>query len=141
MNLYDFSERNNCEMGILVHRDLDGDIYNDAVQEVKSILDSPHVQLKRGPKSTLNALGRIFADAANALADDVAGPPASKKGFCIRCGTKIGLNPEYPYCPECYGKWAAYRNPQYKEKYCHECGKADNASKARPICKACYAKR
>lgn len=39
MNLYEFSERNNREMGILVEKDKDMEIYKDAIKESESIIN------------------------------------------------------------------------------------------------------
>lgn len=44
MNLYEFSEKNNREMGILIHSDeYDQHLYEDAVKEVNSIIKSSEV--------------------------------------------------------------------------------------------------
>jgi hypothetical protein len=40
MNLYEFSERNNREMGLLIEKDVDLHIYNDALKEIESIKNS-----------------------------------------------------------------------------------------------------
>lgn len=40
MNLYEFSERNNREMGLLIERDGDGEIFNDTLKEIESIKNS-----------------------------------------------------------------------------------------------------
>ena len=39
MNLYEFSEKNNDEMGVLVSREDDEDLYNEIFKESKAILD------------------------------------------------------------------------------------------------------
>ncbi len=43
MNLYEFSERNNREMGILIDRRKDRQIYKDAIEEVNSILNTAKI--------------------------------------------------------------------------------------------------
>ncbi|SFN37317.1 phospholipase D family protein [Salegentibacter flavus] len=40
MNLYEFSERNNREMGLLIERDRDSEIFNDTLKEIASIKNS-----------------------------------------------------------------------------------------------------
>jgi hypothetical protein len=40
MNLYEFSERNNREMGLLIERDRDSEIFNDTLKEIESIKNS-----------------------------------------------------------------------------------------------------
>lgn len=37
MNLYEFSERNNREMGLLIERASDIDIYEETLREIESI--------------------------------------------------------------------------------------------------------
>lgn len=37
MNLYEFSEKNNREMGILIEKNVDNEIYNDTLKEISSI--------------------------------------------------------------------------------------------------------
>lgn len=40
MNLYEFSERNNREMGLLIEKDKDIEIFNDTLREIESIKNS-----------------------------------------------------------------------------------------------------
>lgn len=40
MNIYEFSEKNNREMGILVEKDKDFELYSSAIKEVYSIIGS-----------------------------------------------------------------------------------------------------
>ncbi|WP_321321629.1 phospholipase D family protein [Labilibaculum sp.] len=44
MNLYEFSERNNREMGLLIEKDMDLEIYNDTLKEIDSIRNSSEVK-------------------------------------------------------------------------------------------------
>jgi phosphatidylserine/phosphatidylglycerophosphate/cardiolipin synthase-like enzyme len=153
MNMYEFSEKTNREMGVLVRKDLDNQIYNDALKEVRSILDSAEeigketkskpakpATSRRQPESqtTFVAAGRAVLDRVGAQA--VASANSSVEGHCIRCGREINLDPERPYCSECYGKWATWKNPSYTEHYCHCCGKADKSSMLYPLCRSCYQK-
>ncbi|MBN2747561.1 MAG: phospholipase D family protein [Bacteroidales bacterium] len=65
MNLYEFSERNNREMGILAERETDGEIFNDAIREIESIINSSIAEkntsqpIKIETKSNNNAKGEI----------------------------------------------------------------------------------
>jgi hypothetical protein len=154
MNMHEFSEKTNREMGVLVRKDLDNQIYNDALKEVKSILDSSEENGKetkskpekpatsgRQPKSQSSFVtaGMAVLDRVGALAVGFAN--SSVEGHCIRCGREIDLDPERPYCSECYAKWANWKNPSYTEQYCHCCGKADKSSMLYPLCRSCYQKR
>ena len=44
MNLYEFSERNNREMGILIERETDKQIFKDTLKEIESIKNSSELQ-------------------------------------------------------------------------------------------------
>ncbi|RKE95098.1 phospholipase D family protein [Ichthyenterobacterium magnum] len=46
MNLYEFSEKNNREMGILIHKDTDYEIFNDSLIEIESIINNSELKLK-----------------------------------------------------------------------------------------------
>ena len=48
MNLYEFSERNNREMGILIEKSTDIEIYKETLKEIESIKNSS--ELKNSPK-------------------------------------------------------------------------------------------
>jgi phosphatidylserine/phosphatidylglycerophosphate/cardiolipin synthase-like enzyme len=61
-------------------------------------------------------------------------------GFCIRCGKEIKLNPERPFCSDCYKKWAVHNNFEYSERFCHACGEMKKTSCARPLCTSCYSR-
>lgn len=178
MNMYEFSENTNTEMGVLIDKDVDSVIYGGAVREVDSILNhSEHKSIRRAgqavgkvastpdtterarrqPKSRarkqvasqgkeskspsgLAAAGKAIIEFAGALVN--GGTSTPNKGYCIRCARAIGLDPERPYCPECYRKWAVWKKRTYTEKYCHQCGNANEASvktsMAQPSCGACY---
>jgi len=57
-------------------------------------------------------------------------------GFCIRCGKAIPLNPNKPYCLDCYWEWNKWGNPFYQENFCHLCGQQINGiSMQDPICR------
>lgn len=134
MNMFEFSEKKNREMGVLVGRDEDSQIYSEAVAEVESILG--HSELKSKPGG-LAAVGKAFLDAVNVLADDVVGA-ASDSYYCIGCGHQSER--DHPYCPGCYAKWAAYKSRARKQGYCHRCRKPDKVSFDYPLCQACYEK-
>lgn len=135
MNLHQFSEKANREMGVLLRKDEDNGIYSEAFKEVQSILDSAE-QIRIKSPSSLAAAGKAVLGFAGALADTLADTP--NRGHCIRCVRVIELDPKRPYCAECYAIWAEYKKKTYTEKYCHECGKAAKSSMARPLCSACY---
>jgi len=128
MNLYDFSQQNNNEMGIYVTLDDDPKLYQDIHNEVTSLIrTSEHVAIsiekvepnKKYPKIKFSK---------------------GKDGHCIRCDAKIKLNPEHPLCAKCYKSWSKYSDPKYEEKFCHICGKDNKSSLEKPVCYPCYKK-
>ena len=158
MNLHEFSEKANREMGVLVKRGEDNNLYNEAIKEVQSIRGSAEeirhvspsgwaakeVQSIRGPAEEIRpvspsgwaAAGKAVMGLAGALADSLTGTP--NKGYCIRCAQAIEFDPKRPYCAECYAIWAEYKKKTYTEKFCHQCGKHNKGSMSKPLCRVCY---
>ena len=127
MNLYDFSQVNNNEMGIYVTKDEDpslySDIYNEAMRLVR-VSDEIKISVTQVPKTDLPA--------------KVQSAKSDTSGFCIRCGTEIKLNPMIPYCGNCYKAWKKFSNEEYEEKQCHICGKENKSTLVKPTCYDCY---
>lgn len=123
MNMYDFSEKNNREMGVLIERSKDIQVFKDAVDETKSIIDSSvRIHFTQKNKQVL-----------------VKGSKYSAKiGYCIRCRAAITLNPEKPLCEDCYEIWNVYNNIDFKENHCHGCGTTGPSSFRYPQCQDCY---
>ena len=122
MNLHEYSQKNNDEMGILVERQEDPDLYAAIAAEAE--------RLKNPDPS---------ASPAKAAAPTQQKKP--RKGFCIRCGNELAANPKKPYCTTCRKSWNRYKNREYEEKYCHECGKEHATSMASPLCPDCSRRR
>ena len=122
MNLYEFSQSNNDEMGILVSKKDDEKLYNEILKE--------SMRLVRTSEEIRVTVARIEADEnvkvdSRAQAAGTKPQPAltiPKNGFCIRCKAVIPANPERPYCNNpCYASWKRFGNKEYEEKYCHIC--------------------
>jgi hypothetical protein len=141
MNMYAFSEKNNREMGILVRKDSETDrkLYEDAMKEINSILDSaiPDTSAIGG---SLMEMGKALKDIFVPLSGKNSRRSGLKHGFCIRCRKEIINNPDKPYCSECYNSWSEWKNPDYIEKFCHSCGKRDDSSMLYPLCRPCFQK-
>lgn len=129
MNLYDFSQVNNYEIGIHINRTEDEELYNDLYDEVMRILRSSN-----GEKISTG----IVLQGNGKLKERIVKTTPSDTGFCIRCKTKIILNPLFPYCSECFSSWKKYKNAEYEEKYCHICSKPNKSSMIKPSCYDCY---
>jgi phosphatidylserine/phosphatidylglycerophosphate/cardiolipin synthase-like enzyme len=106
MNLYEYSQQNNQEMGIKVDKATDPGLYDEIAAESLRIIriSDEHPFKKRRVPS----------------------------GYCIHCRTKIPLNIENPLCDACYTVWKGDKDSQ--EHYCHICGKESETSFENPIC-------
>jgi phosphatidylserine/phosphatidylglycerophosphate/cardiolipin synthase-like enzyme len=133
MNMYEFSEKTNREMGVLIDRIKDKDLFEKAVAETLSILQSSEpIQLKKSERQTTSQ-----------IKSDSNGLPKSKyqkqlRGYCIRCERRIDYNPEKPYCVDCFSIWAQFGNPDYTENVCHRCGEYEETSMNRSQDRNCY---
>ncbi len=131
MNLYEFSQVNNQEMGIYVTKANDPQLYDEIYNEARRLIrisDEVRLSAEKIVEPKIKTAEKINDKKVT----------NEKNGFCIRCKKEIALNPSAPYCIECYKNWKKYENPTYQEKYCHICGK-DNASMMnKPVCYDCY---
>ena len=124
MNLYEFSERNNREMGIFITKKMDEEIFKEAVSETHSIIKS----------STLISTMVVMKPELKTLTTK------SKTGFCIRCKLDIENSNKKPYCNECYKSWGFWNNTLFIEKYCHNCASEHETSMENPYCDSCNSK-
>jgi hypothetical protein len=127
MNMYEFSEKTNREMGVLIDCVKDKELFEKAKLETESIINSADFeQLKKQDRKIQPATYENNS------------PQKAARGYCIRCETRIKLDLERPYCVECYSIWANYANPDYIETVCHKCGQFEKTSMAKPRCYSCY---
>lgn len=170
MNLYEFSEKNNREMGILLQRDADAEAYKETYAEIISIINAsvpvpiyqmqnvapaqafPVPQAQRStaqhpipttrPDQIQNSAQKPEKSVLSGLGSIFAGAINSliSDGHCIRCNASIDSNIDHPLCRECYKAWNKYKNPEYPEEYCHKCGKRAKTTMLKPLCRACYSK-
>ena len=136
MNLYEFSQVNNDEMGIVVSKDEDPALFDKIIQESRRIMRvSEEI---RETVATVNASDDPPEIPRQRTQTATVGRP--QNGFCIRCKTTIPPNPVEPYCSSCFRTWNRYKNPDYEEKFCHTCGVDMETTKAKPVCLSCYRK-
>ena len=137
MNLYEFSQVNNDEMGILVSSEMDSDIYNEILGESERIKrNSKLIQEGAKPKALAKGKERAAAKVPPRRFQPSTGVPTY--GFCIRCKVDLRAKPTQPYCNSCYATWKRYSNPEYEENNCHICGNEYGATLLKPLCVACY---
>ncbi|MGV3598864.1 MAG: phospholipase D family protein [Bacteroidota bacterium] len=128
MNMYEFSEKNNREMGVYITKEKDQTLFQKAVDETFSILQSSE-KLKNTNKEINKPKQNSFIRAKS-----------NNNGFCIRCSEPIPYNIDKPYCIDCYSSWSKYSNLFYEENNCHGCNKKEHATMEKPFCYSCYKK-
>lgn len=122
MNLHEFSQTNNREMGVQIKLDEDPELFNDAKNEAISIIKASVKETSESKISNLEVQKKNYPE----------------KGFCIRCKSEIEFNPQRPLCRPDYDVWIKFAEPYYQENYCHRCGKDIETSYAHPLCRECW---
>ncbi|OSZ78050.1 hypothetical protein CAP35_07215 [Chitinophagaceae bacterium IBVUCB1] len=126
MNMYEFSERTNREMGILISSLNDKQVYEKAATESESILKAS-VLMTNHSQNNYSAPKHQSKNKEEALS------------YCIRCRTHLNyLDLDKPYCKDCFYTWSEYENPHYKENFCLICGKDNPSTMVKPVCRKCY---
>lgn len=128
MNMYEFSEKNSREMGVLIEKEKDSELYLKALAEAKSIIKSAEPIPLRKEKRSFNTFPKSQSK------------PSMKtyRGYCIRCESRIDYDPNRPLCGDCFTIWARYSNPEFQENVCHKCGEYEHTSMEKPQCYDCY---
>ena len=132
LNLLEFSEKHNREMGVLFPRS--HPVYREAVKEAHSIVEASTLEL--GPPAILYSRPGQGTATASRHGSSAA---VLREGVCIRCRSNIPYSPAAPYCRTCYPSWAYWGNPSFQEKACHRCGAATQSTMMQPLCAACAA--
>lgn len=111
MNLYEFSQVNNNEMGIYIEKEKDGELYKDLMEEAQRLIrisDEIVVSVEKAADKERNERPKTKSD--------------KDSGFCIRTGVPVPFDIERPFSYEAYKKWNEYGDRDYPEKYCHFSG-------------------
>lgn len=125
MNLHEYSQVNNYEMGIYIEKSNDTDLYKKVYDEVQRLIrnsDEVKISVSKVTDSTVNNKTHV----------------TSANGFCIRCHSEIKLNPTVPYCKSCYSFWKKDKKEDQEEKFCHICGNPSKSTLIKPTCYSCY---
>jgi len=126
MNMYEFSEKSNREMGVLLTRSEDPEPFTEAQREVASIVAAADSESHQ-KREIITAAGQATRKRQK-----------DRQGFCIRCQRGVRYSPDTPLCGDCYSSWATWGNAEYAEKRCHRCGERHTTSKSRPLCYTCF---
>lgn len=118
MNLYEFSQVNNNEMGIFVDKTNDPDLYKEIYDEAYRLIrisDEIIISVEKAPSKEKNPEKQV---SKNQTEKQIA----KGMGFCIRTGAQIPFDPKNSLCKEALKSWNKYKDPTYPEKYCHFTG-------------------
>lgn len=134
MNLYEFSQVNNEEMGVLVSKAEDAAMYAAVYDEAMRL-----IRISEEVRVTVEKIAQVEVEtAAKPRRAAPAKGSAPERGSCIRCKAEIKANPSHPFCRDCYAKWKQYENADYEEKVCHLCSKSHKTTMRKPVCFDCY---
>jgi len=139
MNLYEFSEVNNQEIGIFITQEDDPILFQSMQDEVERLMKHSEEVSLSVQKVTKE---EKKPEPVNTTAKAAPKPKAkTDEGFCIRCRTTLPHDPEHPYCRSCYNDWKKEgKDPQSPEMHCHWCGKSHKSTLEKPVDYDCYKK-
>jgi phosphatidylserine/phosphatidylglycerophosphate/cardiolipin synthase-like enzyme len=122
MNLYEFSQVNNNEMGIHIDKATEPVLYKDIYEEAQRLI---------------RISDEIVISVEKAPTKEKTQKNDKKTGFCIRTGVGIPFDVNKPMSYDAFKSWSKYGDPEYPEKYCHFSGEPSNGetSVSRPILK------
>ena len=141
LNLYDFSEKKNKEMGVLIERDNETDVFEAAQKEANLIIKGAEKEFANGGidarRSTSYLREQLLTRSMAAVCDEKESD-FGEVGYCIRCNNPIEFDPTRPYCDTCYRIWAKTKDTKQKENYCHAGGGKYAATMEKPLCRSCW---
>ncbi len=130
MNLYEFSQMNNNEMGIHISKEKDPELYNAAYEEAQRLLtisEEIRVTVQKVIPENQDKSGKRKTESFNSN--------GKSTGYCIRIGKEIPFNILKPMSDEAYKSWVKFGKEDFPEKYCHFSGEPSHGetSYAKPI--------
>jgi len=133
MNLYEFSQVNNNEMGIYIDKNSDPELYKEICDEAQRLIrisDEIVVSVEKTPAKDRQP-ERFEPNIKNEQKTE------NKTGYCIRTRITITFNIEKPMCHEAFKYWSKLSKPDYPEKFCHFSGEHSNGETtlSKPILK------
>ena len=136
MNLYEFSQQHNREMGILIERadEADWQVYEDAWKDIESILNNAtDFAYVEAPKDVERVKSEPNKQAI--LKVETKKSNGKQTGYCIRTGTEILFNVDKPMSYDAYKSWSKFADKEYPEKFCHFSGEPSDGktSVSKPI--------
>jgi hypothetical protein len=148
MNLYDYSQNNNIEVGIMIDvkkglASIGDKILNaydaeaHAAHFFNEVIETATLKFDKSPEYKTGLLGLNKEYISSTILvnemDELYGStkPIGYKNFetleqptafCIRTGVSIPFNIKKPYADNAFKSWMRFGNDEYKEKYCHFTG-------------------
>jgi len=154
MNLHEFSQNNNIEVGILM--DVKGlvsavssiitlkeDPEYDALEYFQRVIKQATLIFQREPVYETGALHfskkilryDITTDNSDTIYQRIAPSaigfksfdpkiPEAARGYCIRTGKPIPFNLKRPFADDAYKNWVRFKNEEFPEKFCHFSGES-----------------
>jgi phosphatidylserine/phosphatidylglycerophosphate/cardiolipin synthase-like enzyme len=111
MNMYEFSEKNNREMGVLIDRNIDKELFDKAVNETLSILQSAEQQQLQKTERNIYIPNKKEPINKQTKYSKVV------RGYCIRCQNRIDFDPNRPYCGDCYSIWIQFEKKELSKNF------------------------
>ena len=159
MNLYDYSQNHNIEVGIQTKSSLlgtlTGNVLGDsfdkeAFEYFNHVIENSELLFQRIPyyKEEVFGLSKKYVYSETEIDElshqfqvkkstpvKVVLPKKEWNGYCIRTGVKIELNPKRPFSEKAFKSWNRYKDENYREKYCHFSGEESHGETcfAKPI--------
>lgn len=146
MNLYEFSQVNNEELGMIAWMRDGRTEFKDLLYEAIRLIN---LSVKQYGKWDIEDIDKpirriIRKEPLFIPVDHLAEEDVQERIIChcIRCGRSVPSDHPYPYCGRCLESWKQYMNLNYTEPdgHCYICGNACRASAERPACSGCYGK-
>jgi phosphatidylserine/phosphatidylglycerophosphate/cardiolipin synthase-like enzyme len=109
MNLYEFSQVNNNEMGIYIEKEIDPQLY-------KEIYDEAYRLIRISEEMIVSVEKVIVKDKS------IENKLDKLTGYCIRTGVQIPFSIEKPMSYDAFKSWSKYGDKNYQETYCHFSG-------------------
>ncbi|ADR20188.1 hypothetical protein MATR_21960 [Marivirga tractuosa] len=144
MNLYDYSQNNNIEFGIVMKsgRFSAEDIDYDSWNYFDKVIENSELLYEKIPDTKSNTFGLSKSYSGSSIKVDLLDQyfkspkeNTNKVGYCIRTGEQIPFNIKHPFSEKAFKSWSKYSDPNYNEKYCHFSGENSNGqtSFSRPV--------
>lgn len=141
MNLYEFSQVNNEEMGVLIRKSDDLELYQQIYEDTNRL-----IRISKELRVEVQEVKRTSITSSSAGKKPTRARSSSKikratGGFCIRCGeglTAAQVRTKKTLCRPHYLDWAEFKNEDHPEKFCTSSGKSRKTSFAKPQCRSCW---